>query len=159
MNRIAKILIISFAVGVLMLIGSGFIVAGTVASSGLVTVSVHESGPDGMDLFIPVPAGLVKVGLALTPVVLSMVDSHALDHELERYREELDLILPAVVEMLSVLETMPDATLVEVEGRDEYVKVTKEGRKIRVLVDEPDARVSISIPVSVFRSVGGFLAG
>ena len=159
MNRIAKILVISFAVGALMLLGSGFIVAGTVAKSGLVTISVHEKGPDGMDLFIPVPAGLVKVGLSLAPVVLRVVGQRDIDHELEQYREELDLILPAVVEVLAVLESMPDTTLVEVEGRNEYVRVTKEGGRIRVLVDEDDTRISISVPVHLFRSVGDFLAG
>ena len=159
MNRLAKILAISFAVGVLMLVGTGFIVAGTVATSGLVTVSIHEKGPDGIDLFIPVPAGLVEVGLSLAPVVLSVLDNHHVDHELDRFRDELDLLLPVVVEMLKVLETMPDATLVEVEGHDEYVRVSKERGSIRVLVEQVDTRISISVPVRVFRSVGGFLAG
>jgi hypothetical protein len=159
MNRFAKILLISFAVGALMLLGSGFIVAGTVAHSGLVTVSIHEEGPDGVDLFIPVPAGLVKAGISLAPLVLSMIDDHGVDQELERFREELDVILPVVIEMLDLLETLPDATLVEVESRNEYVRVSKEGGKIRVLFDEADTRISISVPVDVFRSVGGFLAG
>ncbi len=159
MNRLVKILAISFAVGVLMLVGTGFIVAATVARSGLVTISVHEEGPDGIDLFIPIPAALVEVGLSLAPVVLSALDNHHVDHELDRFREELDLILPALVEMLKVLETMPDATLVEVEGHNEYVRVTKERGSIRVLVEQEDSRISISVPVRVFRSVGGFLAG
>ena len=146
------------AVAVLVL-GSSFLVAGSVATSGLVSVSVHEPGPDGLDLYIPVPAGLVEAALTLVPVVFSIAGDEHLEHELEQVRVELDEILPALEGLLEELEEMPDTTLVEVEGDDEYVRVRKVRDAIQVRIEEDGTRISVTVPMSVFQAVGGFLAG
>lgn len=159
MSRINRVLAITVGAILVLVLGSGFIVAGTVVTSGLVTVSVHESGPDGLDLYIPVPAGLVEAALSMAPVVLDMVGDHHADRELERVREQLDELMPAINATLDELDDMPSATLVEVDGEHEYVRVRKVRGAIEVQVLEDDTRILISVPTSVFRAVGGFLAG
>lgn len=159
MSRLMRILAVSTGVVMLLVLGSGVMVAGTVARSGLVTVSIQEKGPDGLNLFIPVPAGLIEMTLSLAPVVLSVVDHDVLDRELERVRDDLEALWPAIAAVLEAIDDMPDATLVEVEGPHEYVLVTKERGKIKVVVEEDDTRISISVPTRVLRAVGGFLAG
>lgn len=159
MSRVTRVLAITVGAVLVLVLGSGFIVAGTVVTSGLVTVSVHESGPDGLDLYIPVPAGLVEAALSLAPIVLNVVGDHHADRELERVRAELDELMPAITAALDELDDMPDATLVEVEGDHEYVRVRKVRGTIEVQVLEDDTRILISVPTKVFRAVGGFLAG
>ncbi len=160
MTRTTKILAVLVGMALVMVLGTGIMVAGTAVSSGLMTVSVHEDGPEGVDLYIPVPAGLVEVVLGLAPVVIDIVDDHHhLDHELHDMRAELRQVLPVVEAMLDELSDMPDAVLVEVEGDHEYIRVSKEGRSLRVLVEEDGSRVAVKIPTRVFRSVSGFLAG
>ena len=61
--------------------------------------------------------------------------------------------------MLEELVDMPDAVLVEVESDHEYVRVSKEGNTIRVLVETGGDRIAIAMPARVLRSVGGFLSG
>ncbi len=160
MTRTTKVLAVLVGMALVMVMGTGIMVAGTAVSSGLMTVSVHEEGPDGVDLYIPVPAGLVEVALGLAPVVLQLVDQHHdLDHELRHVRAELRDVLPVVEAMLDELADMPDAVLVEVDGDHEYVRVSKQGRSLEVLVEEGGNRVAVRIPTRVFRSLSGFLAG
>lgn len=157
MSRTAKILAILVGAALILVLGTGIMVAGTAITSGLMTVSIHEEGPDGVDLYVPVPAGLVEVSLAVAPAVLRMVDHHHFDAELDRVRAELDDALPAIEAVLEELSDMPDAVLVEIEGDDEYIRVSKEGRSIRIVVEEGGDRIAVSIPARVLRSVGGFL--
>ena len=159
MSRVTRVVAILVGAVLVLVLGSGFIVAGTMVTSGLVTVSVHESGPDGIDLYIPIPASLVEAALSLAPVVLDMVDDHHADGELERVREELDELMPAILAALDELDDMPNATLVEVDGEHEYVRVRKVRGAIEIQVLEDDARILVSVPTKVFRAVGGFLAG
>jgi hypothetical protein len=164
MTRTAKILAVVVGAVLVLVLGTGLLVAGTAVSSGLagglMTVSVHEDGPDGVDLFIPVPAALVEVVIAVAPVAIRLADHHHdLDADLERAREELEVVLPALETLLDGLAEMPDAVLVEVEGAGEYVRVSKEGSSLVVLVEESGSRVAVRVPARVFRAVRGLVAG
>ncbi|HEX6861311.1 MAG TPA: hypothetical protein VF414_00765, partial [Thermoanaerobaculia bacterium] len=66
----AKVLLIFTAVCGLLLMGSGFLLAASIVQTGLVTVRVHESGPDGTHLYIPVPAALLHAGLTVLPALI-----------------------------------------------------------------------------------------
>lgn len=159
MSRATKIAAVLVGIALVLVMGTGILVAGTVVTSGLMTISIHEAGPDGLDLYIPLPAGLVEASLAVAPVVLRTVGDHHMDAELEHIRAELDEILPALEAVLDELAEMPDAVLVEVESDREYVRVSKDGGSMRILVEEGGDRIAVVIPVSVFRSLGGFLLG
>ena len=157
MSRTAKILAILVGAALVLVMGTGIMVAGTVVTSGLATVSIHEEGPDGLDLYIPVPAGLIEASLSVAPVVLRLLPDDHLASELDRVRADLDHMLPALEAVLAELGNLPDAVLVEVEGESEYVRVSKQGGSIRVVVEEGGDRVVVSIPTRVFRQVGGLL--
>lgn len=159
MSRTAKVMAVLVGAAIVVVLSAGMVVASSAVASGIMTVSIHEAGPDGLDLYVPVPAGLVEATLSLAPVVLRLVDDDHLDHELSRFREELDYALPAIEAVLEHLEEMPDAVLVEVESDFESVRVSKQGRSIHILVEEGGDRIQISVPTRVFRSVGDFLIG
>lgn len=159
MTRATKVVAVLIGLALVLVLGTGMLVAGTAVTSGLMTLSIQEEGPDGLNLYVPVPAGLIEGALALTPVVLRLIDDQHGYGELERVRAELDELLPALEVMLDELPRMPDAVLVEVDGAGEYVRVSKEGRSLRVLVEEDGSRIAVTVPLSVFRSLGGFLRG
>jgi len=159
MSRTAKVMAVLVGAAIVVVLSAGMVMAGTAVASGMMTVSIHEAGPDGVDLYIPVPVGLVEATLSLAPVVLRMMDDHHLDHELNRIREDLEYALPALEAVLERIEEMPDAVLVEVESDFESVRVSKERGSIHILVEDGGDRIQISVPTRVFRSVGAFLIG
>jgi hypothetical protein len=142
-----------------LVLGSSFLLAGSVVTGSLVTISVHEREPDGIDLYLPVPAGLVEATLTMAPVVFSALGDRHLEHEFEQLRLELDEMLPAIEAILAELEDLPSATLVEVEGSGESVRVSKVRGAIQIRVEEDGTRVNVTVPTRVFRAVGGFLTG
>ena len=160
MSRANKIAAVLVGVALVLVLGTGILVAGTAATSvagGLMTVSVQESGPDGASLYVPVPAGLIHAALAVAPAVVRLSGHHGLENEIDHLREELDEMLPALEVVLDAIPDLPDAVLVEVEDGDEYVRISKEGDALRVLVLEDGSRVGVTIPVSVVRSLRGLL--
>jgi hypothetical protein len=142
-----------------LVLGTGIMVAGTAVTSGLMTVSVQEGGPDGLDLYVPLPAGVVEGALAVAPIALRFADDHGADGELAELRAELVDVLPIAVALLDGIARMPDAVLVEVEDGGEYVRVSKAGSRLEIQVIDGDDRVTVGVPVSVLRSVGRFLEG
>ena len=159
MTRTAKVMAVLVGTALVFVLGTGILVAGTTVASGLMTVSIHEEGPDGLDLFIPVPAGLVEATLELAPLAFKVAGHHGLDHEFDHVRGEIEDMLPALDAMLAHLHEMPDAVLVEVESDREFVRVSKKRGSILIRVEEHGNRIEIAIPTRVFRSVSGFLAG
>ena len=159
MSRAAKITAVLLGVAMVVVLGTGILVAGTAVTSGLMTVSVREGGPQGVDLYIPLPAGVVEGALAVAPIALRFADDHGGGGELAELRGELHDVLPLVVAMLDGIAGMPDAVLVEVEDGDDYVRVSKVGRKLEILVLDGGDRVAVGVPVSVLSSVGRFLRG
>lgn len=159
MSGFTRVVAILMGAVLVVIMGSGFIVAGTVATAGVVTVSVHESGPDGLDLYVPIPAAVVEAAVSLAPVLLDAVDEGRLDRELAGLRQDLAGLLPIVEAALKSLDDMPSATLVEVESDSEYVLVRKVRGAVEVRVEEEDAQVVVSVPIRVLRAAGGFLAG
>jgi hypothetical protein len=111
-----------------------------VVRSQLVTVEIEERGPDGISLYIPLPAALVDAGLAIAPGVMP-------PDALADARQEIGEWGPFLEELAHLLTTLPDATLVTVDDGDERVLVAKRGRNLIVDVDSPDARVRVSVPV------------
>jgi len=127
--------------GWVLLIGSVY------AWGGVITVKIQEDG--GPNLFLPVPAALVSAaamtgGLALDS---DLFPAGHLEHQIE---ESFDIDFgewgPAVRSMLEVIEDCPDVTFVDVEDRNTHVRVVKEGRYLRVIVNDSDLNLSISLP-------------
>ncbi|MDX1643903.1 MAG: hypothetical protein R3244_06035 [Thermoanaerobaculia bacterium] len=138
-------------VGILavLVLGAGILVAGTVASAGVVTVRVQETGPDGLNLYLPVPANLVEASIAVAPVVARLGGSDDVDRELARVRAEIEPWLPALEGLLDEIRRMPDATLVEVTAPNESVVVKKRRGAIEVRVEERGSRVEVVVPLRI----------
>ncbi|HXO19206.1 MAG TPA: hypothetical protein VOA87_04690 [Thermoanaerobaculia bacterium] len=124
-----------------LLVGSGLLLAATVAASGLVTVQVHEK-EDGRHFYLPVPAAFLHAGIAFLPLAIPA-------GERAHMRAELDCKGPALAALFREIERCPDAVLVDVLDHGQSVRFVKEGRTLTVRVRGGDADVDVSLPVSV----------
>jgi hypothetical protein len=150
MSRGAKI-IVGIAVGLaVFLVGSGLLVAGTIAATGFVTVNVHDKA-DGTHVYLPVPAVALYLGLDLLPLVMD-------DADLADMRRDLGDWGPFVAATLEGLGDCPDGVLVDVRDRDETVRIVKQGRSFEIHVRSRDESVDISVPARVFTKVARFVA-
>lgn len=151
MRRGAKFLTLVAATLAVLILGSGLLLAGTIAATGMVTVRVNEQGPEGTNLFVPVPAGLLYVGLAALPHILP-------DEELAEIRTELGELGPAIAALGEALEDCPDAVLVDVQDHGESVKVIKSGRSLLIHVNDGRDQFRISVPAAlVSRTVNALI--
>ncbi len=116
-----------------------FAFATAVAATGTVTVSVHERGEDGVNLYLPVPALLVDLAVFAAPRLMPedlLADARA---EIAPFRQGLEAFAEE-------LENCPSGVLVEVRTPTEHVRVTKTWRSFEVEVDSDDADVRVSVP-------------
>lgn len=151
MKKATKVLLVLAASFGLLLLGSGFLLAASIVQTGLVTVKVHESGPDGTHLYLPVPAILVHAGLAVLPALIE-------DDVWEDVRTDLGEWAPVAAEALRSVEDAPDAVLVEVENERESVRIEKVGRSLEIRVKDGRDSFEISLPASLLGRVAREIA-
>ncbi|HSL82029.1 MAG TPA: hypothetical protein VLF66_04590, partial [Thermoanaerobaculia bacterium] len=70
MGRVARVLTALGVAFAMLFVGTGVALAATVAATGIVTVQVEETGPDGVRLFVPVPAAVLDLGLGLATLAI-----------------------------------------------------------------------------------------
>jgi hypothetical protein len=116
-----------------------FVFGATVAATGFVHVSVQERGPDGANIFVPVPAILFDVALFAVPRIVP-------PQEMAGARAEIEPFLPALNQLADELENLPNATLVEVKSPTEHVKISKRFGSFYIEVHDQDADVSVKVP-------------
>ncbi len=144
-------LLIAFSIAVAMVfLGVGVALAATVARSGIVTVQVHEAGPQGTHLFVPVPAAAVDLGLGIAALAMPADERARLQEQVAPYR-------PALAAIVRELERCPDATLVDVRSDSQTVRVVKRGASFVVDVDGPDGQVHVAVPARTVSKIAGFL--
>lgn len=143
MRRIFKAFVLLAAAGALVFVGAGVALATTVATSGLMTVQVHEHQADGVHLYIPVPAALVNVALAALPLAVPQ-------DELADMRREMEPFAPALKAIAAEIRDCPDVVMVRVEDGSDRVRVEKNGRSLIVTVEAEDADIRVSLPASSF---------
>lgn len=112
--------------------------AGAVAATGVAVVDVREAR-GGHRIVVPVPLALVQLAAAFVPESRTQVH---LEREAARY-------LPVARDVLAALAEAPDAELVRVEAPGRQVLVRKQGRRLRVQVEERDTRVDVSVPIDL----------
>lgn len=151
MKTMAKVLLILTAVAGILLLGSGFLLAASIVHTGLVTVKVNESGPDGTHLYLPVPAVLVHAGLTVIP---ALVEADVW----EEVRTDLGEWAPVAAEALRAVEDAPDGVLVEVENDREHVRIEKDGRSLEIHVRDGKDRFDISLPANLLGRVAREIA-
>jgi hypothetical protein len=150
MSRGAKIFVGIAAGFAILFLGSGLLVAGTVAATGLVTVNVHDK-TEGTHLYLPVPAALVYLGMDLLPLVVD-------DHDLADMRRDMGEWGPFVSATLQGLADCPDGVLVDIRDHDETVRIVKEGRSFEIRVRSKTDSVDISVPARLFSKVARLVA-
>jgi hypothetical protein len=149
MSKGAKILLAAAMTIVVLVIGSGLMLAATVARAGMVTVRVHEPGKH-IDLHLP--AAVLYLGMDLLPLVLDDEDFAA------EIRADLGEHRHAVAAALRELENVPDAVLVDVQDGSESVRISKRGRYLEIHVVNPEGTFDISLPAGVLGRVARVIA-
>ncbi len=127
------------AIALIVLMMPIFVLATAVAVTGTVTVSVQERGPDGIRIYVPVPALLLDAAIALAPMLIPEEELAEARRELAPYRDGLEALADA-------LEKMPAGVLVEVESDDEHVLITKTWRSFEIIIENDDADVRVTVP-------------
>jgi hypothetical protein len=151
MKTAKKILLILAATTGILLLGSGFLLAASVVTTGMVTVKVHESGPHGTHLYLPVPAILVHAGMTVLPALVQ-------EDVWEEVRTDLGEWAPVAAEVLRAVEDAPDAVLVDIENEREHVRIEKDGRTLEIRVRDGRDSFEISLPASLLGRVAREIA-
>ncbi len=149
MSKIAKILLVTTVAFAMIVMGSGVLLAASVVRSGVVKVKVHESGTDGMNIYVP--AALVGIGLDVLPLVMEK------DMWTEM-RTDLGDWAPAAAAALQAVEDAPDAVLVDVHNDHESVQIVKEGRSLEIHVKDASGTVEISLPAGLLGRIAREIA-
>lgn len=151
MTRRPSLGVLILVVILVLFVGSGILLAATVAVTGVARVEVEDAA-EGVSWSLPVPALFLEGGALVASVVLP-------DEELARIRVELGDVEPVIRAMLEELESVGDVVLVEVREGHDHVKVETRGGSLVVLVDEPGTRVHVSMPLASVRRGAGYLFG
>ncbi|HKI00695.1 MAG TPA: hypothetical protein VKK31_01825 [Thermoanaerobaculia bacterium] len=146
MTRPAKVLIVLALALLAVPVGATLLLAGSVVTQGLVTVKVNETQPGGTNVYVPVPAGLLYLGIDLLP----LLDREG---ELARARQEMGDWAPLAAAALQSFEDCPDAVLVDIRDHGDTVKIVKEGRSIEIRVHDRNGDIHITLPAHLFTRV------
>lgn len=151
MRTLARILVALTIAFVVVVIGSSVAVATTVAATGMVTVQVDSDDPGTPDLWIPMPALVLDLGLGIAEIAMPADERAAL-------RAEMAEVTPYLRTLGRELIAMPDATLVSVESDREQVSIVKRGRNFHIDVQDDDGTsVRVSVPARSIGSLARFL--
>jgi hypothetical protein len=150
MGRFTRIVIALSVAALTVFLSVGVALAATVVHSGMVTVQVHEAGPQGTHVFVPVPAAAVDLGLGIASFALPAEERARIEEQIAPYR-------PALAAMVRELERCPDATLVDLQSDRQTVRVVKRGERFVIDVDAPDGQVHVAVPAHTVSKIAGFL--
>lgn len=118
------------------------LVAGTLAfRQGVVTIRVNESGADGRQVNLFLPAAVVPLALRMVPA-----------HHFGQIPPEARRLLPAVREAARRAADLPDFVLAEVDSPRERVRIEKKGNRLLVRVEERDEEVFVAVPLRTLAS-------
>lgn len=152
MSKGAKILLAIAAAFAVLMVGSGILVAATIARAGVVHVKIHEPGPSGSHVNVHIPAAVVTLGLDLMPL---LVDRDQIKAEI---RTNLGEARPAMAAVLQELEDVPDAVLVDAQDGEDSVRISKKGRVLEIHVVNPDGTFDITLPAGLLGRVAREIA-
>jgi hypothetical protein len=152
MSKGAKILLAIAAAFAVLMVGSGILVAATIARAGVVHVKIHEPGPSGSHVNVHIPAAVVTLGLDLMPL---LVDRDQIKAEI---RTNLGEARPAMAAVLQELEDVPDAVLVDARDGEDRVLISKQGRVLKVNVVSVDGTFEITLPAGLLGRVAREIA-
>jgi len=114
--------------------------------TGIAVISVNDK-VHSKRVFVPVPVGLMNLGLNMIPGEM-----------LSQVRNDLGPHKKVVQSLANELENMPDTDFVEVQGKDQHVLISKNGRNLIVDIQTPDETVYISVPIRATGNIVSKLA-
>ncbi len=133
---------------ILLIMAAGLVI--TVAllySAGTLNIYVHEKGPGGHRIWLPIPALAVPAALWIAP-----------RRKLSEATRNVQPYLPAIRMATEDLARCPDAKLVEVEDATDHVLISKQGGRLVIDVDSSDATVHVSFPIRMAGAVASELS-
>lgn len=139
---VATLLVVTFFwVGVAAAVGWA---VHAVATSPAIEVEVRENRGSRGRVSLRLPAALLVAGVALAPGDARQALTAGIGAEID-----LAAWGPAAAELGRQLETMPDATLIEIRDGGEHVVVAKIGDDLRLRVRSPDTDVDVTLPAGL----------
>lgn len=141
MDRTAKILL---GIALMLLIfgaAASYAAFSAVRHAGMIMVSVDPKEFGQPSIFLPIPAAFVNAfaGRAITEA------AHCAPREVREWT-------PAIEAALAEIEKHPNVTLVDVQDRDEHVRISMKNRDLVITVDSDEADVLVSVPTSTARN-------
>ena len=129
MSRLQQALLAAVAVVLLLL-----------ASLHFVVVRVHERGPDGIKIWLPLPIELAQAALWFVPDHEEHLDLDIATGQIEQYR-------PLAQALLEGLEDVGEVELVRVNEGDHTVVIRKAGAdiEIKVQTDREEVKVRLAM--------------
>ncbi len=113
----------------------------SVASLGIVVVDVHEGGPRGHHVVVPMPLVLAQAAVAVSPAVA--------DQKLRIPDPDALRGMKVARGVLEALAKGPDGELVRVEEHEQQVVITKQGRTLHVHVKDAKDNVTVNVPLQL----------
>jgi len=145
-----KTLLILFGVATVLfvgLVGATAYAAHSLATHPWVEVRITEHDGERETVRVSIPMAVAGTAVAVAPYLMPEDARRDVEDGLAEYEEWA----PVARELADQLERMPDATLVEVEGGPETVRVSKRGGDLLVEVRAADADVDVTVPVRLVR--------
>lgn len=154
MSRGAKVLVAALVVVGLFWLAVGAAVAWAVhavATSPPIEISVREHGGAAGHVSLRLPAALVVGGALLAPLGIEDAIRAEIGSDVDLARWA-----PAAAELARQLETIPDATLVDVRDGGDHVLIAKRGDTLTVRVRSANGDdVDVTLPASLAADVLG----
>lgn len=114
--------------------------------TGIAVINVNDK-VHSKRVFVPVPVGLMNLGLNMIPGEM-----------LSQVNQELGPRRKIVQSLANELENMPDTDFVEVQGKDQHVLISKNGRNLIIDVQTPEETVYVSVPIRATGNIVSKLA-
>ncbi|MFH1143231.1 MAG: hypothetical protein V1774_01645 [Candidatus Eisenbacteria bacterium] len=148
MGRSSKPFLILFGSLVLLLVCAGIALAISVQRAGMICVDVEATGPGGCDVRgLRLPGFLVNGAIRCLPVDV-----------LCEAKAEAAWVHPFLRQACRTLQRTPDFALVEVDGPNEQVRITKRGNDLLIHVESDQERVHLVIPIRTLDALASRLS-
>ena len=138
----AKILLIVVGGSILLMAATVAAGAAAIYSGGTIAVDVAEESGGGISVHVPA---------AIAHLALAMVPDRVIEEALEDVSDELEPYLPALQNCWTEFERAPDFVMVEVESRQEHVRVEKRNGKLLVLIENGGDDIRVEVPLKTLR--------
>lgn len=124
-------------------VGGTLVLAGAYTMrEGVIRIDVDEYRAGGSHVHMWVPAAVV-------PMAMRFVPAEHMRHVSYEARQAMPILHAIVKE----LKRYPDTEFVEVDDRDEHVRIRTQGRRLQIDVDALDEKVHILCPLSTIEDV------